>query len=179
MIHPTAIVDEGAELGEGTRVWHFAHIMPGAKIGKNCVIGQGCYIGNVVIGNGVRIQNNVSVYDGVILEDDVFCGPSCVFTNVLNPRAHVSRKDEYRSTLVCRGATIGANATLVCGAFVGKYAFIGAGAVVRGAVDPYALVVGVPARRIGWMCACGNRLPDWERAGDTCGSCAQVTDGTR
>jgi UDP-2-acetamido-3-amino-2,3-dideoxy-glucuronate N-acetyltransferase len=159
-IHPSAVVDDGAVVGPGSKVWHFVHVMSGARIGGGCVIGQGCYIGNVTIGDNVKIQNNVSVYDGVTLEDDVFCGPSCVFTNVINPRAAVPRKDEYRPTLVRRGASIGANATIVCGATIGEHAFIGAGAVVRGDVAPHALMVGVPARRIGWSCACGVRLPD-------------------
>ncbi len=144
------------------------------------MVGQGCYIGNVTIGNNVRIQNNVSVYDGVTLEDDAFCGPSCVFTNVVNPRSAVSRKDEYRPTVVRRGASIGANATIVCGATLGEYAFVAAGAVVRGDVAPYALVAGVPARRMGWMCRCGVRLPD--EAGDaTCAACGaryRITDST-
>lgn len=156
--HPSAIVDQGAQIGAGTRIWHFVHINPGAVIGERCVIGQGCYVGNVTIGDNVRIQNNVSVYDGVILEDNVFCGPSCVFTNVINPRSEVSRKDEYRPTRVMRGASIGANATIVCGVTIGEYAFIGAGAVVTGDVPAYALMVGVPARQLGWMCRCGARV---------------------
>lgn len=161
--HPSSIVDDGASIGPGTKIWHFAHVMAGAVLGRDCVVGQGCYIGNVTIGNNVRIQNNVSVYDGVTLEDDVFCGPSCVFTNVVNPRAAVSRKHEYKPTVVKRGATIGANATIVCGATIGEYAFIAAGAVVRGDVEPHALMAGVPAKRIGWMDETGNRLPDdWQ-----------------
>jgi UDP-2-acetamido-3-amino-2,3-dideoxy-glucuronate N-acetyltransferase len=159
-VHPSAVVDVGAQIGERSKVWHFVHVMSGAQIGSDCVIGQGCYIGNVTIGNGCRIQNNVSVYDGVELEDDVFCGPSCVFTNVINPRSAVSRKDEYRQTLIKRGASIGANATIVCGVVIGEYAFVGAGAVVRHDVPPHALVIGVPARPAGWMCACGERLRD-------------------
>jgi UDP-2-acetamido-3-amino-2,3-dideoxy-glucuronate N-acetyltransferase len=159
-VHPSAVVDIGAQIGERSKIWHFAHVMSGAQLGADCVIGQGCYIGNVTIGNGCRIQNNVSVYDGVELEDDVFCGPSCVFTNVINPRSAVSRKDEYRPTLVKRGASIGANATIICGVVIGEYAFIGAGAVVRRDVPPHALMIGVPARPIGWMCACGERLRD-------------------
>jgi UDP-2-acetamido-3-amino-2,3-dideoxy-glucuronate N-acetyltransferase len=147
--------------------------MPGARIGAGCVIGQGCYIGNVTIGDGVHIQNNVSVYDGVTLEDHVFAGPSCVFTNVINPRSEVSRKHEYRPTLVRRGASIGANATIVCGATIGAYAFVGAGAVVRGEVAPYALVVGLPARRIGWMCACGERLDDSDGEALACQGCGR------
>ena len=159
-IHPSAIVDEGAMLGEGTRVWHWVHVSAGARIGSRCVLGQNVFVGSdVVIGDNVRIQNNVSVYDAVTLEDDVFCGPSMVFTNVYNPRSHVSRKSDYRRTLVRRGASIGANATVVCGHTIGEYAFIGAGSVVNRDVPPYALVVGVPARRIGWMCQCGERLP--------------------
>lgn len=173
--HPTAVVDEGAIIGEGTRVWHFVHVMPGAEIGRDCTIGQGCYIANVKIGNGVRIQNNVSVYDSVTLEDDVFCGPSCVFTNVINPRSKVERKDEYKPTLVKQGASIGANATIVCGITIGEYAFIGAGAVVRTDVPARALMVGVPAKRIAWMCDCGVRLPEPEKQAlgmyAQCGEC--------
>lgn len=158
-VHASAIVDDGATLGEGTRVWHFAHVCAGARIGARCALGQGVYVGNdVVIGDNVRIQNQVSVYDGVTLEDDVFCGPGMVFTNVINPRSAVPRKDEYRRTLVRRGATVGANATIVCGATIGRWAFVGAGAVVRGDVPDFALVVGVPARRIGWMSRHGLRL---------------------
>jgi UDP-2-acetamido-3-amino-2,3-dideoxy-glucuronate N-acetyltransferase len=159
-VHASAIVDPGAHIGAGTRIWHWVHVCAGAKIGENCVLGQNVYVGNrVVIGNNVKIQNNVSVYDSVTLEDDVFCGPSMVFTNVDNPRSHVSRKDEFRPTLVRRGATIGANATIVCGHEIGEYAFIGAGAVVTRDVPAYALMVGTPAHRIGWMCRCGVRLP--------------------
>jgi UDP-2-acetamido-3-amino-2,3-dideoxy-glucuronate N-acetyltransferase len=158
--HDTAIIDPGARIGSGTRVWHWVHICAGARIGVNCVLGQSVFVGNrVVIGNNVKIQNNVSVYDDVTLEDDVFCGPSMVFTNVLNPRSHVSRKNEYRGTLVRRGATIGANATVVCGYEIGEYALIGAGAVVTRDVPSHALVIGMPARRVGWMCQCGERLP--------------------
>lgn len=157
--HESAIVDDGATLGEGTRVWHFAHVSPGAKIGSGCALGQGVYVGNdVVIGDNVRIQNNVSVYDAVTLEDDVFCGPSMVFTNVYNPRAAVARKNEYRRTLIKKGATLGANCTIVCGNTVGRFAFIGAGAVVQRDVADFALVVGVPARQIGWMSRFGERL---------------------
>ena len=158
-IHPTAIVDEGAQLGEGCRVWHFVHISAGARIGARCSFGQNVYVGNdVVIGDNVKIQNNVSVYDAVTLEDDVFCGPSMVFTNVYNPRSAVTRKDEYRRTLVRRGATLGANCTIVCGTTIGQYAFVGAGAVVQRDVPDFALVVGVPARHIGWMSRHGERL---------------------
>ena len=158
-VHESSYVDDGAVIGAGTRIWHFCHVLPGAVIGERCNLGQNVVVmAGTRIGNNVKIQNNVSIYEGVILEDDVFCGPSCVFTNVINPRSHVSRKAEYQQTLVRRGATIGANATIVCGATLGEYAFIGAGAVVRGEVPAYALMVGVPARRVGWMCQCGNRL---------------------
>ena len=159
MIHASAIVDAGAQLGAGTRVWHFAHVCAGARIGADCSLGQGVYVGNdVSIGRNVKIQNNVSVYDAVTLEDDVFCGPSMVFTNVHNPRAAVTRKHEYRRTLVRQGATLGANCTVVCGTTVGRYAFVGAGAVVSRDVPDFALVVGVPARQIGWMSRHGERL---------------------
>ena len=158
-IHPSAIVDDGAVLGDGCRVWHFVHISAGARIGERCSFGQNVYIGNDVnVGNNVKIQNNVSVYDAVTLEDDVFCGPSMVFTNVHNPRAAVTRKDEYRATLVRRGATLGANCTIVCGTTIGRHAFIGAGAVVHRDVPDFALMVGVPARQIGWISRFGERL---------------------
>jgi UDP-2-acetamido-3-amino-2,3-dideoxy-glucuronate N-acetyltransferase len=158
-IHPSAIVDEGAQIGEGTRVWHFTHVCAGARIGRDCSLGQNVYVANrVVIGNNVKIQNNVSVYDEVTLEDDVFCGPSMVFTNVYNPRSAVSRKADYRKTLVKRGASLGANCTIVCGITIGEHAFIGAGAVVNRDVPAYALMAGVPARRIGWMSRHGERL---------------------
>jgi len=158
-IHNTAIIDEGAQIGEGSRIWQWVHICGGAKIGERCSLGQNVFVGNkVVIGNNVKIQNNVSVYDNVTLEDDVFCGPSMVFTNVYNPRSAVSRKDEYRNTLVKRGATLGANCTIVCGVTIGEYAFVGAGAVINRDVPNYALMVGVPARQIGWMSENGERL---------------------
>jgi len=158
-IHPTAIVDEGAQIGRGSRVWHWVHVCGQAKIGEGCSLGQNVFIGNrVVIGNNVKIQNNVSVYDNVTLEDDVFCGPSMVFTNVYNPRSAVERKLEYRDTLVKQGATLGANCTIVCGTTIGKFAFIGAGAVVNKDVPAYALMVGVPAKQIGWMSEFGERL---------------------
>jgi UDP-2-acetamido-3-amino-2,3-dideoxy-glucuronate N-acetyltransferase len=158
-IHPTAIVDEGATIGEDTRIWHWVHVSAGATIGARCSFGQGVFVGNDVrIGDNVKVQNNVSIYDAVTLEDDVFCGPSMVFTNVYNPRSAVTRKDEYRQTLVRKGATIGANATIVCGATIGQYAFIGAGAVVNSDVPDHALMVGVPARQIGWMSRFGERL---------------------
>ncbi|MDO8811303.1 MAG: acyltransferase [Gallionella sp.] len=158
-IHPTAIVDDGAQVGESSRVWHWVHVCGGARIGKNCSLGQNVFVGNdVVIGNNVKIQNNVSVYDNVTIEDDVFCGPSMVFTNVYNPRSAVSRKNEYRDTVVKRGATLGANCTIVCGVTIGEYAFIGAGAVINRDVKPYALMVGVPAKQIGWMSKHGERL---------------------
>ncbi len=160
-IHESAYVDEGARIGAGTKVWHFCHIMPGAVIGEHCSLGQNVVVMNgTKIGNNVKIQNNVSIYEGVELEDDVFCGPSMVFTNVINPRSAVSRKDEYRRTLVGRGASIGANATIVCGATLGHYCFVGAGAVVTRDVPPHALVVGVPATIAGWMCECGVKLDD-------------------
>ncbi len=159
-IHPTAIVDDGAQIGDGTRVWHWVHVSPKAVIGERCSLGQNVYVGNRVrIGNNVKIQNNVSVYDNVTLEDDVFCGPSMVFTNVYNPRSAVTRKDEYRDTVVKRGATLGANCTIVCGVVIGEHAFVGAGSVVNRDVPPFALMVGVPARRIGWMSRFGERLP--------------------
>ena len=159
MIHETAIIDDGATIGEGSRVWHWAHICAGAVIGQNCSFGQNVFVGNkVTIGNNVKVQNNVSVYDNVSLEDDVFCGPSMVFTNVYNPRSAVTRKDEYRDTLVKQGATLGANCTIVCGTIIGKYAFIGAGAVINKNVPDYALMVGVPARQIGWMSQHGEQL---------------------
>jgi UDP-2-acetamido-3-amino-2,3-dideoxy-glucuronate N-acetyltransferase len=158
--HETAIVDEGAEIGEGSRIWHWVHISAKAKIGRGCSFGQGVFVGNnVVIGNNCKVQNNVSIYDNVFLEDDVFCGPSMVFTNVINPRAAVVRKDEYKDTVVKRGVTIGANATIVCGVTLGEYCFIAAGAVVTKDVKPFALMAGVPAKQIGWMDIKGNKIP--------------------
>ena len=158
-IHATAIVDDGAVIGDGTRVWHWVHICGGARIGERCSFGQNVFVGNrVAIGDNCKVQNNVSIYDNVTLEDDVFCGPSMVFTNVYNPRSAVSRKDEYLDTVVKRGATLGANCTIVCGVTIGEFAFIGAGAVVNDDVKPYALMVGVPARQIGWMSEHGERL---------------------
>jgi UDP-2-acetamido-3-amino-2,3-dideoxy-glucuronate N-acetyltransferase len=158
--HPTATIDPGCTIGDGTAIWHYTHVMPGAVIGRGCSLGQNVFVArDVRIGDNVKIQNNVSIYEGVDIGDDVFCGPSMVFTNVVNPRSHVSRKHEYRRTLVGRGATIGANATIVCGHQLGEYAFVGAGAVVTGDVPPFALMLGVPARHTGWMCQCGVRLP--------------------
>jgi UDP-2-acetamido-3-amino-2,3-dideoxy-glucuronate N-acetyltransferase len=158
-IHPSAIVDPGATIGEGSRVWHFVHVCGGAVIGRDCSLGQNVFVGNRVrIGDNVKIQNNVSVYDNVTLEDDVFCGPSMVFTNVYNPRSAVSRQSEYRDTVVRRGATLGANCTIVCGVEIGEYAFVGAGAVVNREVPPFALMLGVPARQAGWMSRYGERL---------------------
>lgn len=160
-VHESSYVDEGVKIGANTSIWHFSHIISGTKIGECCNIGQNVVIGgNVKVGNGCKIQNNVSIYEGVELEDDVFCGPSMVFTNVFTPRSHVSRKNEYLPTLVRQGATIGANATIVCGNEIGAFAFIGAGAVVTKPVASQALMVGNPAQQIGWMCKCGERLPD-------------------
>jgi len=158
-VHPSSVVDDGVGIGDGTKVWHFCHLQTGARIGHNCVLGQNVYVGpDVVLGNGVHVQNNVSVYPGVVVEDDVFLGPSMVFTNVRTPRSAVERKDAFETTVVRRGATIGANATVVCGATIGEYATVGAGTVVTHDVPPHALVIGVPARQVGWMCRCGERL---------------------
>ncbi len=158
-VHPTAVVDEGCEIADGVKIWHFSHIMPGSSIGEGCNIGQNVFIASkITLGRNVRVQNNVSIYEGVVCEDDVFLGPSMVFTNVINPRSAVSRKQEYRKTLVKKGASIGANATIICGIEIGEFAFIGAGAVVTKTVLPYALVVGNPAKHIGWMSEFGQRL---------------------
>jgi UDP-2-acetamido-3-amino-2,3-dideoxy-glucuronate N-acetyltransferase len=172
--HPTAIVDQPAQIGEGTKIWHFCHVMAGARIGARCVLGQNVFVASrAVLGNGCKIQNNVSLYDDVILEDDVFVAPSAVFTNVVNPRSFIERKHEYRATRVGRGASVGANATVVCGHDIGEYAFVGAGAVVTKQVAAYALVTGVPARQMGWMCRCGVRLPDGNDQVRQCKACGQ------
>ncbi|MGP1561146.1 MAG: acyltransferase [Helicobacteraceae bacterium] len=158
-IHESSYVDEGASIGDGTKIWHFCHVLAGTRIGKNCSVGQNCVIGaNVRVGDGVKVQNNVSIYEGVEIEDDVFLGPSCVFTNVINPRSFVSRRDEFKKTLIRRGASIGANATIVCGTTIGKYALIGSGAVVTRDIPDFALAVGIPARCVGWVSKRGNRL---------------------
>lgn len=179
-VHESSYVDDGATIGNGTKIWHFCHVMPGAQIGENCSLGQNVVVmPGTRIGNNVKIQNNVSIYEGVELEDDVFCGPSCVFTNVSTPRSHVSRKSEYVRTLVRRGASIGANATIVCGITLGEFAFVGAGAVVTSDVPAHGLMVGVPARRVGWMCHCGERLrvSADEAACGRCGSRYRETAG--
>jgi len=180
-VHESSYVDDGAVIGAGTKIWHFCHVMSGATVGLECNLGQNVVVmPGAVVGNRVKIQNNVSVYQGVVLEDEVFCGPSCVFTNVATPRSHVSRRDEYVATRVGRGATIGANATIVCGVTLGQYSFVAAGAVVTADVAPHALVVGVPARRVGWMCRCGERLT--LEAGRAvcarCGSCYREEEGS-
>lgn len=170
--HESSFVDPGATIGAGTKIWHFCHVMPGAVIGERCVLGQNVVVmPGTRVGNNVKIQNNVSIYEGVELEDDVFCGPSCVFTNVATPRSHVSRKHAFQRTLVRRGATIGANATIVCGVTLGEYAFVGAGAVVTADVQPHALMVGVPARPVGWVCQCGERLALDGAGRGTCAAC--------
>ncbi len=172
-VHPSSFVDDGAVLGNGTKVWHFCHVMPGAVIGERCNLGQNCVImPGTKLGNNVKLQNNVSIYEGVELEDDVFCGPSMVFTNVGTPRSHVNRRGAYERTLVKRGASIGANATIVCGVTLGRFSFVGAGAVVTKDVKDYALVVGNPARQLGWMCQCGERLQLKEGKG----ACARCGD---
>ena len=176
IVHPSAIVDDGAEIGPGSRVWHFAHVCAGARIGAGVSLGQGVFVGNrVTIGDRCKVQNNVSVYDNVTLEEGVFCGPSMVFTNVHNPRALVERKDEYRDTLVRKGASLGANCTIVCGVTIGAFAFVGAGAVVTQDVPDFALIVGVPARQIGWMSAFGVRL-DLPLTGEAEAACPQTGD---
>jgi UDP-2-acetamido-3-amino-2,3-dideoxy-glucuronate N-acetyltransferase len=183
-VHPTAIVDDGAVIGDGTRIWHWVHVSAGAEIGASCSLGQNVFVGSRVrIGRNCKIQNNVSIYDNVTLEDDVFCGPSMVFTNVINPRSHVPRKNEYLDTVVRRGATLGANCTIVCGVTIGEYAFVGAGAVITRDVKPYALMAGVPARQIGWMSAHGERLDlplhgDGETTCATTGVRYELRDGT-
>ena len=183
-VHESSYIDDGCQIGSGTKIWHFTHVMAGSTIGRHCNIGQNVVVSpGVVIGDNVKIQNNVSVYTGVTLEDDVFCGPSMVFTNVVNPRSHVSRKDEYRPTLVKKGATLGANSTILCGHAIGRYAFIGAGAVVVKDVPDYALVVGNPGRIAGWMCSCGVKLVGGSEppAEAVCRSCGLQyrTDGQR
>jgi UDP-2-acetamido-3-amino-2,3-dideoxy-glucuronate N-acetyltransferase len=173
LVHPTAVIDSDVVLGEGTRIWHFVHVSSGARLGSNCVLGQNVFVGRGVrIGDGVKVQNNVSIYEGVDVENDAFLGPSCVFTNVINPRAFLERKSEFKRTRVGRGATIGANATIVCGHDLGEYCMVGAGCVVPRGVRAYELVVGNPARRLGWVCACGVRLTDGsgER---TCSGCSR------
>jgi UDP-2-acetamido-3-amino-2,3-dideoxy-glucuronate N-acetyltransferase len=182
--HPTAVVDQPATIGEGTKIWHFCHVMAGAHVGAHCVLGQNVFVASrAVVGDACKIQNNVSLYDDVILEDEVFVAPSAVFTNVVNPRAFIERKHEYRKTVVGRGASVGANATVVCGHRIGEYAFVGAGAVVTKDVPAYALVAGVPARPVGWMCHCGTRLSDGARP--SCPACGRryvetvAPDGTK
>ena len=178
-VHPTAIVDAGAEIGDGTRIWHWTHVCSGARIGKGCSLGQNVFVGNdVIIGNNVKIQNHVSVYDAVRLEDDVFCGPSMVFTNVYNPRSAIVRKGEYRQTFVRRGATLGANCTIVCGITIGEHAFVGAGAVVNRDVPAYALMVGVAARQRGWMCRCGVQLKSKGDVRCGCGAAYRIDESS-
>ena len=180
-VHPSSIVDDGAIVGKGTKIWFFCHVQSGSRIGERCIFGQNVNVDrDVTLGNGVKVQNNVSIYKGVTVEDDVFLGPSCVFTNVLNPRAHVERKAEFRPTRVGRGATVGANATVVCGHDLGDYCMVGAGAVVTKDVPAFALVVGVPARRLGWVCRCGEQL-SFEGGAATCAACAdeyRLADGS-
>ena len=176
-VHESSYVDDGCEIGEGSKIWHFSHVMSGARIGRGCNIGQNVVISpDVVIGDNVKIQNNVSVYTGVTLEDDVFCGPSVVFTNVVNPRSHISRRHEFRPTLVRRGATIGANSTVVCGHTIGEHAFVGAGAVVTRDIPDYALVVGNPGRIAGWMCECGAKVASGSRPPEdvSCSACGRT-----
>lgn len=178
-IHPTAIIDDGAKIGDGTRIWHWVHICSGARIGSGCSFGQNVFVGNdVTIGNNVKVQNNVSIYDAVRLDDDVFCGPSMVFTNVYNPRSAITRKNEYRPTHVHRGATLGANCTIVCGSTIGEYAFVGAGAVVNRDVPSHALMIGVPAKRKGWMCRCGIQLEGSGNVMCKCGDKYQINENS-
>ena len=174
-VHASAFVDEGAKVGDGSRVWHFSHVMKGAVIGKNCVIGQNVFVASTAkLGNGVKVQNNVSIYDAVILEDDTFCGPSMVFTNVINPRSPIERKHEYMETLVKKGASIGANATVICGVTIGRYSFIGAGAVVTKNVPDFSLVYGNPSRQHGYICICGVKITDENRPQNlTCKACGK------
>jgi UDP-2-acetamido-3-amino-2,3-dideoxy-glucuronate N-acetyltransferase len=179
--HPTAVIDEGAEIGCGSKIWHWVHVSAKARIGSNSILGQNVYVGAVKIGSNVKIQNNVSIFDGVEIEDDVFCGPSMVFTNVINPRSHIVRKHEYRPTIVRQGASIGANAVIVCGHTIGRFAMIGAGAVVTKDVPDFGLVAGNPARRIGWICQCGIRLQPGEGGRAECAACNwryRVSDST-
>jgi UDP-2-acetamido-3-amino-2,3-dideoxy-glucuronate N-acetyltransferase len=173
-VHPTAVIDDDVELGAGTKVWHFVHVSSGARIGPRCALGQNVFVARGVrLGENVRVQNNVSIYEGVEIEDDAFLGPSCVFTNVVNPRSHVQRKHEYRATRVGRGASVGANATIVCGHDLGAYSFVGAGAVVTKNVPAHALVDGNPARRVGFVCRCGTRLPGGDRVSVACPECGE------
>ena len=182
-VHESSYADEGCKIGDGTKIWHFSHVMAGARIGRDCNIGQNVLIASgVVIGDNVKIQNNVSVYTGVVLEDDVFCGPSAVFTNVVNPRSHVARRDQFQRTVIRRGATLGANSTIMCGHTVGRYALVGAGAVVTKNVPDYALIVGNPGRIAGWTCECGNKLANGAAvpsaaACGACGAAYAATDG--
>ncbi len=179
-VHPSSFIDDGVSVGNGTKIWHFCHILKGSKIGSECIVGQNVSIGpDVLIGNNCKIQNNVSVYKAITLEDDVFCGPSCVFTNVYNPRAFIERKQEFRPTLVKKGATIGANATIVCGVTVGKYAMVGAGAVIKSVVPDYAIFVGVPAKQAGWVCKCGTTLEfdNYNAVCKRCGNIYKISNG--
>lgn len=173
-IHETSIVEEPSKIGKGTKIWHFAHLMPDVTIGKDCIIGQNAFVGKgAIIGNNVKIENNISVFEGVVIEDDVFCGPSCVFTNVINPRSHVSRKHEFKQTLVKKGATIGANATVVCGNTIGRYALIGAGAVVTRDIPDHAMVYGNPSQIMGWVCECGVKLNFQNAKHAVCSECGK------